>query len=220
MNRENLIVALKEAIESVEFIGTRGDVVAIREAMSKIEDEDGISRFRKFIFIWSLREPVLIKAYCDANFDMTKIVETNVSYAFLPKLLISKHKPSNLINEWENEEATILELSSALFQCFGHGNKEPTISDHEQIVKIAKKLPNIGDYSSEHLFRSACLAMGKKHPAIDFVIMGSGANNTQYDKLKKLGFKNMTDVNKELENFIDAGELSYYICMAHLYKTV
>ena len=61
--------------------------------------------------------------------------------------------------------------------------------------------------------------MGKKHPSNKFVIMGKGSSNVVYDNLRKMGIKNMADLNRGLEIPIDAGELSYYLCMASLFKT-
>jgi hypothetical protein len=91
---------LKEAIKNTEKIENRGDIVAIRNAMKimtnciyidcECEDEDdGILTYLRFIHIWSLREPALIRAYCDGNFEMSSVIGTKVIYKRLPVLSIA-----------------------------------------------------------------------------------------------------------------------------------
>jgi hypothetical protein len=139
-------------------------------------------------------------------------------------LLIGRHKPEAILRNWQGEDSeTLTKLARALLKCFGHPSHaehgQPSIAEHEQIVKITRKLTNIGQYSSEHLFRTACVVFGQKHPSNKFVIMGKGSSKVVYDNLRKVGIKNMADLNRGLEIPIDAGELSYYLCMASLFKT-
>lgn len=81
-------------MKNIEKIENRGDIVAIQEAMERMtkciyidceldDEDDGILTYRRFIHIWSLREPALIQTYCEANFDMSSVIGTKVSYEYL-----------------------------------------------------------------------------------------------------------------------------------------
>ena len=89
----------------------------------------------------------------------------------------------------------------------------------------ARHVFGFGDYNVEHLYRSAIVACGLRHPSNDFVCMGSGANASMYDKhLRRHGIMNMTDMNRAFLAWssshdtdpvrIDAGELAYLMCTA------
>ena len=45
--------------------------------------------------------------------------------------------------------------------------------------------------------------------------MGAGASKAKYDAMRKVGVNNIDELNQHLRAgcFINAGELSYYLCM-------
>ena len=110
----------------------------------------------------------------------------------------------------------VLKLAVMLDKCFAN-DRSPVERDHVRITKMASKLKGVGQYSKEHMFRTACLVKGKKHPAKKFVIMGSGASKTKYQKFVKSNIRNVADVNKMLKSNIDAGEIAYYLCMGEFF---
>ena len=102
--------------------------------------------------------------------------------------------------------------TSELAEILGSTMQKPVLSaeDHFRITEAAEKLPGVGQYSKEHIFRTACLVAGKKHPSTEFVVMGSGTN---YEPLYREGIMNMNDLNSKWDISMDAGELAYHVCM-------
>lgn len=212
---EYIIGELKSAIDSVENIHDRGDVVAMKNAFSMKEKVENTPEFWfKFIYVWALREPSLISAFCEGNYEIESVIGLKVKYKYIPKLSIRYFKPEVLIT-WDKKK--VINLAYSLFDCFKN-NKEPTLADYKKTTKVASSIAGMGTYSKEHLFRSSCLITNKKHPSTEFVVMGGGASKAKYEILKKAGMMNLRDVNYNLGTSLDAGELGYYMCMAHLFQ--
>ena len=120
-------------------------------------------------------------------------------YKYLPKRLIGKHKPSAL-KQWE-----IYDVAKSL-------TLKP---NHKTLVKLLRGLKGIGVYSSEHFARTYYLAFKLPHQSREFVVMGAGASKAKYDVMRKVGLHDLDVINHHLGAGynIDAGELSYYLCM-------
>ena len=188
-----------------EPIHLRGDILGLKKNF------DGITP--KFIRAHAMRETALVNAFYQGGFEAVKKVG-KIKYIYLPRLLIRYMKPE-AVETWTDESVQL--LADKLKQAVQSG----TVADYKMAIKFAKKIKGIGAYSSEHLFRSACLMVGTKHPSKSFVRMGSGAN---YSTLRKLGITNIDQLNHELTNrgydTIDAGEIAYLICMNKNWDTI
>ena len=70
-------------------------------------------------------------------------------------------------------------------------------------------------YSSKHFARTYYLAFKLPHQSRDFVVMGAGASKAKYDVMREVGLHDLDVINHHLGAGynIDAGELSYYLCM-------
>ncbi len=70
-------------------------------------------------------------------------------------------------------------------------------------------------YSSKHFARTYYLAFKLPHQSRDFVVMGAGASKAKYDVMREVGLHDLDEINRHLGAGynIDAGELSYYLCM-------
>jgi|TARA_B100001250_G_scaffold161809_1_gene138991 hypothetical protein len=178
-----------------EPITARGDVYTLRHLF----DGD----MTKFVYAWALREPILVEAYYEGGFEAVEKIR-DIKYQFIPHRTIKWLKPS-MIQSWSLD--IVVSIGEAL------QNNLP----HDIIMERTKELPGLagaGSYNSEHLYRTACIVLGRKHPSREFVIMGSG---TDYSELIELGIKNMDEMDKkwrEITNipYIDAGELAYLVC--------
>ena len=179
-----------------EPITSRGDVATL------IRHFDG--DMTKFVYAWALREPILVEAYYRGGFEAVVAIG-KVKYEFIPRLAIRWLKP-DVIQTWPTE--IVVSIGEAL------RDNVP----HRGVMDRVKKLPGFsgtGSYNSEHLYRTACLVLHRKHPSRNFVKMGSG---TKYNELIQAGIENMDDFEtkwREMTNIpcVDAGELAYIVCM-------
>ena len=212
---ETIISKIETAIDQVEPLRSRGDVKSICAALDSIKSlfkdiSDSETRLQHFIIVWALREPPLIESYMhllasNPSFSIQHLLDEleastkKPKYEYLPKRLIGKHKPSAL-KKWD-----VADLSKSL-------TLKP---NHKTLVKLAKKLPGVGAYSSEHFARTYYFAFNMPHPSSEFVVMGAGASKAKYDAMRKVGVNNIDELNQHLRAgcFINAGELSYYLCM-------
>ena len=161
---ETIISKIETAIDQVEPLRSRGDVKSICAAVDSIKSlfkdiSDSETRLQHFIIVWALREPPLIESYMhllasNPSFSIQHLLDEleastkKPKYAYLPKRLIGKHKPSAL-KKWD-----VADLSKSL-------TLKP---NHKTLVKLAKKLPGVGAYSSEHFARTYYFAFNMPHP--------------------------------------------------------
>ena len=212
---EAIINKIKNTIDQVEPLSSRGDVESICAAVNTIktilgDKSDPEILLQHFIIVWGLREPPLIESYLNllaTRFDdsipmILDELEASTKkpkYKYLPKRLIGKHKPSAL-KQWE-----IYDVAKSL-------TLKP---NHKTLVKLLRGLKGVGVYSSEHFARTYYLAFKLPHQSREFVIMGAGASKAKYDVMRKVGLHDLDVINHHLGAGynIDAGELSYYLCM-------
>ena len=183
-------------------IGMRGDVLAL----SLFFDGD----WARFVRAWGLREPLLVRAFY-YNHDQAYSTEVMIRYKYMPRLLRHQMKPSQ-VQAWDKSKVNLLA------QVLERAVKSGTVKDYKLVCKVATQIPGIGTYSKEHLFRTACLIKGTKHPSPKFVTMGSGANNARYAIFRDHGVKNIAEFNAKATSLgcpmdVDAGELAYLVCM-------
>ena len=184
-------------------IEERGDIVALKRHF----DGD----WEKFIYAWAMREPAFVTAFYEGGFEKAKAVKTK--YKYLPTRLVRWMKP-NAVQEWDKD--VVKSLASLLQQA---GKSERL---YKQTVKKAGLLPGIGQYSREHVYRTALCVCNASHPSKSFVEMGAGANKARYNLLRDEGIHDMYDLNEVLreldEDEMDAGELAYLLCKIKSYE--
>ena len=187
-------------------IQDRGDIATLKSHF----DGDYI----KFIYAWGMREPKLVCAFYEGGFELAKI--TPCKYKFLPTRLV-KHMKPHMLETWN--VAIVREVAHGLKQAM----ETPNMHSYKRAIKCARRLPGVGLYSSEHLYRTCCIMNNIKHPSNTFVKMGSGANHTKYDTLRSFGIFDIPTLNQKLfywdphfydrTVYMDAGELAYILCM-------
>jgi hypothetical protein len=218
--RQKIIRDLERAMIIQGRVRDRGDVVAVKKAFEDLGKKlSGEERWRRFVYYWALREPSLIEEYVRNGHDLKPLVGIKATSSHLPGLCLQYFKPEKLIQNWENvtQQRYISDLVKKL-TLFERG-KDPPSGD--EIMKSAKKIFGIGVYSTVNFFRILCLTLERPYPGDEFALMGDGADKAQFDYLKLHGFNNLTDIRRELDDSVqlDAGELSFYVCMADLYKS-
>ena len=164
----------------------------------------------QFIRAWALREPSLVTRYYarPRRLRMLKVVG---GYKYLPKRCIRYLRPTE-IAKWK--PAALKDIAASLVKVVRSGKRR----DYQRFSKTARNLRGIGQYSMEHLLRTALLMMNKRHPSPKYVVMGSGASRRKYDIFRLHGITNMAQFNACARAMgymhpIDAGELAYAMCM-------
>ena len=189
-----------------EPLENRGDVKALKHHFNA--DQNVI----KFIYAWAIREPTLVDAYYSGGFNLAK--QTTTEYKFLPNRLIKYMKPE-VVEKWPLQD--VVDLAYVLMY-----------KDYRAATKAAAKLPGVGVYSKEHLYRTWLTIQDKKHPSRHFISMGQGAD---YKLLRENGIKDMTHFKERARMILgvalstevvssylcmmDAGRLAYLICMSN-----
>ena len=114
-----------------------------------------------------MRETDKVAAHYKGGFEAVEKIEKSgqVKHVYLPKLLI-QHMKASVVKTWDAD------LVQLVAEALEKAIKSRSISDYKEFVKHAKKIPGMGKYSYEHLYRSACVMMGVRHPAKNFVEMG------------------------------------------------
>ena len=205
------IEKLSNIIAVIDPIESRADIIALKTCfVSLLETQTPLLAWFHFVYIWALREPVLIQQYVENNYDLRALIGLKIKYQYIPKLLVRFMKPKMLIENWNTIK--VYELAHILNAIFAD-DRDVTMSEYKKITKAFSTFKGIGVYSKEHFFRTACLVKGKRHPSKDFVVMGGGASKQKYKILKELGINNVSDACKKINKDIDAGELAYYLCM-------
>ena len=179
-------------------INDRGDISTLKEHFN--------GDYFQFILAWAQREPALVREFYKGGFEHSKRI--SVTYKFLPIYLVRYMSPFR-VQQWD--KVLVKKLATQLEKAMNSG----ILEDYKQTKRIAAKIRGIGPYSKEHLYRSALLMTGKRHPSTEFVKMGSGAC---YDLLRQVNIKNIHELNTELQLIypgseeIDAGNIAYIMC--------
>lgn len=185
-------------------ISERKDVATLKACFN--------GNWEQFVTAWALREPVLVRKYYAKPCNRTvRRLKLKGRYHYLPTRCVKYMKPSQ-IAKWC--PTLVKELASALKQVVG----SPTLVNYNQFKRVASKVYGIGQYSLEHLFRTALLMVNKGHPCLAFVVMGTGASNRKYDIFKHHSINDLAAFNACAHALgytqpIDAGELAYALCM-------
>ena len=184
-------------------VNDRGDITTLKDHF----DGDYV----KFIYAWGMREPALVEAFYRGGFACAK--QVSVKYRYLPLRLVKHMKPAVIKEKWD------VELVTTVAKYLKKAMESQSINDYYKLTKIASKLPGVGQYSKEHLYRTACLLNEIPHPCKKFVEMGGGSNYVKYNPLRQMGIFSIRQLNEKLQelypnsNHIDAGNLAYIICM-------
>ena len=169
----------------------------------------------QFIYAWAIREPTSVDAYCSGGFNLAK--QTKTKCKLLPNRLIKYMKPE-VVEMWALQD--VIDLAYAVMY-----------KDYKAATKAATKLPGIGVYSKEHLYRTWLIIREKHHPSRHFVSMGQ-LQGADYNLLREHGIANMIQFKERAqmvlgialstevvaryisETRMDAGQLAYLICMS------
>ena len=183
-------------------IGTRMDVVTLKWHF----DND----WEKFIRAWAIREPSLVESYY-ATPHMLRTLKLRGGYKYLPKRCIRYFRPTQ-VAIWDS--ATICDIADKLARFIESALEE----DYRSFSTSAARIRGMGQYSTQHLLRTAFLVSGKRHPSPGFVVMGSGASKSKYEIFTRNGIANIAAFNAlsysiGYREAIDAGELAYAMCM-------
>ena len=218
-SKDVAIRQLEKAIVIQGRISDRGDVVGIREAFLDLDTNlEGRKRFTHFIYYWALRDPDMIQDYVREDHNLNAAKRKKYRTTYMKRLRIYL-KPEVIEVRWSSvaQQTAIEKLADRLY-LFEQDKAAPTMLDGKEIISLASELYGVKEYASTHLFRTACLVLGKDVPGDNFFVMGQGADAAKFRVLTSHGLTCLTDINAELDNPIDAGELSFYMCMGELYQ--
>ena len=185
-------------------ISAREDVACLKQCFN--------GNWEQFVTAWALREPVLVRRYYATPSNRTvRYLKLKGGYKFLPTRCVKYMKPSQ-IAQWS--PTLVREVACTLQEAVESLN----LDNYYQFKRVARKVPGIGQYSTEHLFRTALLMVDKRHPCVAFVVMGTGASNRKYDTFRHHGINNLAAFNAcahalGYTQLLDGGELAYALCM-------
>jgi hypothetical protein len=187
-----------------------------------------------FVLAWALREPSYVWSFkkhlkklgsptsqgvFSALRPVLKVPAPPAKDRFTPQL--SKLRPTWIISTWTVSVLT-QHVVPAIQEYLMPAKGSPTASGLARLSTILrrKKLRFLAtNYTTEHLIRTALLATKTTEPGVEFVKMGSSCQNVHFNKLKRMGLRNVADIMGLLP--ADLGKLTprllcYFICMGGL----
>ncbi len=196
-----------------------------------------------FVLAWGAREPCYVAEYTAQLRKLVVPTAQEVLDAFKPVLNVPappavEHfipRRSNLRPAWIISKWTLPLLSSHVvpaLQTYLLPKKGQVTASG--LIHLSNKLRNKKShflstaYSAEHLIRTLLLVTETKEPGEEFVKMGSLCQNEHFDKLRRMGLYNLSDINKRIQSLsgtdctayrrLTPRTLCYYMCMLRLPK--